>query len=227
MLALWIRIVRNQHGLGLQVLGFLVLGQRVCLCGRSYSWRRRLWASLVRKREIQAQEKHVLRLYQRFQSFGRAKSDVARTDCDRRSQCRWDVDWGDVVFGAGDLSDCVCRRALCGCDQYDDGCVDSVDGQVSVLCWSWEGGLRVGVSALVELANIRLYPSILKSSEYEEWGNPNKTDFFDYMLSYSPYDNVKAGAKMPNILVKTGLWDPRVQYWEPRLVFETMLLCCV
>jgi oligopeptidase B len=35
------------------------------------------------------------------------------------------------------------------------------------------------------------------------------------MLSYSPYDNVAAGVKMPNILVKTGLWDPRVQYYEP------------
>lgn len=35
------------------------------------------------------------------------------------------------------------------------------------------------------------------------------------MLSYSPYDNVKPSAKLPTILVKTGLWDPRVQYWEP------------
>jgi len=50
--------------------------------------------------------------------------------------------------------------------------------------------------------------------EYDEWGNPNDEKFFDYMLSYSPYDNVKAQA-YPNILITAGLYDTRVQYWEP------------
>ena len=54
----------------------------------------------------------------------------------------------------------------------------------------------------------------LTSGEWDEWGNPNEKEFYDYMLSYSPYDNVR---KMgyPNILVTTGLHDSQVQYWEP------------
>jgi oligopeptidase B len=54
----------------------------------------------------------------------------------------------------------------------------------------------------------------LTVTEYEEWGNPSDKQFFDYMLSYSPYDNV-AERRYPNILVTAGLNDPRVQYWEP------------
>ena len=50
--------------------------------------------------------------------------------------------------------------------------------------------------------------------EYDEWGNPNDEQFFEYMLSYSPYDNVEA-KNYPNLLVTAGLNDPRVQYWEP------------
>jgi oligopeptidase B len=54
----------------------------------------------------------------------------------------------------------------------------------------------------------------LTTGEYDEWGNPNKKEYFDYMLSYSPYDNVKAQA-YPNMYVATGLHDSQVQYWEP------------
>ncbi|MDR2906365.1 MAG: S9 family peptidase [Bacteroidales bacterium] len=54
----------------------------------------------------------------------------------------------------------------------------------------------------------------LTTGEYEEWGNPNEKDYFDYMLSYSPYDNVKA-QNYPNMLVTTGYHDSQVQYWEP------------
>ena len=54
----------------------------------------------------------------------------------------------------------------------------------------------------------------LTVTEYEEWGNPNELEFYDYMKSYSPYDNVKAAA-YPAILVTAGLNDPRVSYWEP------------
>lgn len=50
--------------------------------------------------------------------------------------------------------------------------------------------------------------------EYDEWGNPNDKTYFDYMLSYSPYDNIEK-KDYPNILVTAGLNDPRVQYWEP------------
>ena len=54
----------------------------------------------------------------------------------------------------------------------------------------------------------------LTVGEYEEWGNPEDKRFFEYMKSYSPYDNVKRG-RYPHMLVTGGLNDPRVPYWEP------------
>ncbi|MGI9237268.1 MAG: S9 family peptidase [Woeseiaceae bacterium] len=54
----------------------------------------------------------------------------------------------------------------------------------------------------------------LTTGEWDEWGDPHKKEFYDYMLSYSPYDNVRE-TDYPNILVTTGLHDSQVQYWEP------------
>lgn len=54
----------------------------------------------------------------------------------------------------------------------------------------------------------------LTTGEYEEWGNPNNKKYYEYMLSYSPYDNVKALA-YPNLFVTTGLNDSQVPFWEP------------
>lgn len=54
----------------------------------------------------------------------------------------------------------------------------------------------------------------LTTFEYDEWGNPNDPTYYDYMLSYSPYDNVTAQA-YPHLLVTSGLHDSQVQYWEP------------
>ncbi len=54
----------------------------------------------------------------------------------------------------------------------------------------------------------------LTTGEYDEWGNPNEKASYDYMLSYSPYDQVEA-QNYPNILVTTGLHDSQVQYYEP------------
>jgi oligopeptidase B len=67
----------------------------------------------------------------------------------------------------------------------------------------------------VDVINTMLDESIpLTVTEFEEWGNPKNKEYFDYMLSYSPYDNVEAKA-YPNLLITAGLNDPRVQYWEP------------
>jgi oligopeptidase B len=67
----------------------------------------------------------------------------------------------------------------------------------------------------VDVVTTMLDESIpLTTGEYEEWGNPNKKDYYDYMLSYSPYDNVEKKAYC-NLLVTTGLHDSQVQYWEP------------
>jgi oligopeptidase B len=54
----------------------------------------------------------------------------------------------------------------------------------------------------------------LTTLEYEEWGNPQERDYYEYMLSYSPYDNVESRA-YPPLLATTGLWDSQVQYYEP------------
>ena len=54
----------------------------------------------------------------------------------------------------------------------------------------------------------------LTTGEFDEWGNPKKKKYYDYMLSYSPYDNVEA-KNYPNILITTGFYDSQVQYWEP------------
>ncbi|KAI8613391.1 peptidase S9A prolyl oligopeptidase domain protein beta-propeller [Chytriomyces sp. MP71] len=72
----------------------------------------------------------------------------------------------------------------------------------------------------VDVINTMMDETIpLTVNEYEEWGNPNDQEYFDYMISYSPYDNIKAGVKSrikyPNMFVKAGINDPRVQYWEP------------
>ncbi|MFQ5570239.1 MAG: S9 family peptidase [Rhodothermales bacterium] len=67
----------------------------------------------------------------------------------------------------------------------------------------------------VDVVTTMLDDSIpLTTSEYDEWGNPNDKEYYDYMLSYSPYDNVEAKS-YPNLLVTTGLHDSQVQYWEP------------
>ncbi len=76
---------------------------------------------------------------------------------------------------------------------------------------------RVLVSQVpfVDVVTTMLDPSIpLTTNEYDEWGNPEKKAFYDYIVTYSPYDNLKPHA-YPAIFVGTGLWDSQVQYWEP------------
>ncbi|MBE0364733.1 oligopeptidase B [Pseudoalteromonas ulvae UL12] len=78
--------------------------------------------------------------------------------------------------------------------------------------------LYKGVAAhvpFVDVVTTMLDESIpLTTNEYDEWGNPNDKTYYDYMLSYSPYDQVKKQA-YPNLLVTTGLHDSQVQYFEP------------
>lgn len=67
----------------------------------------------------------------------------------------------------------------------------------------------------VDVINTMLDPDLpLTVIEYEEWGNPNEKDVFEYILSYSPYENVEA-KHYPHLMVTAGLNDPRVGYWEP------------
>jgi oligopeptidase B len=92
------------------------------------------------------------------------------------------------------------------------------------------GGLLVGAVAnlapdkyrvilsqvpFVDVVTTMLDPSIpLTTNEYDEWGNPDEARYYDYMLTYSPYDQLSA-RRYPAMYVYTGLWDSQVQYWEP------------
>lgn len=92
------------------------------------------------------------------------------------------------------------------------------------------GGLLVGAVAnmapekyqgivahvpFVDVVTTMLDESIpLTTNEFDEWGNPKNSEYYDYMLAYSPYDQVEA-KDYPAILVTSGLWDSQVQYWEP------------
>ncbi len=73
----------------------------------------------------------------------------------------------------------------------------------------------VAAVPFVDVVTTMLDDSIpLTTGEYDEWGNPNEKEYYEYMKSYSPYDNVIA-QDYPNMLVTTGLHDSQVQYWEP------------
>ena len=75
-------------------------------------------------------------------------------------------------------------------------------------------GIVAGVP-FVDVVTTMLDESIpLTTNEFDEWGNPKKKEFYDYMLSYSPYDNLRA-QDYPAIFVHSGLWDSQVQYYEP------------
>ncbi|WP_104733806.1 S9 family peptidase [Hanstruepera ponticola] len=77
----------------------------------------------------------------------------------------------------------------------------------------WNG--IIAAVPFVDIVSTMLDESIpLTTFEFDEWGNPKDKTYYDYMLSYSPYDNVEAKA-YPNMLITTGYWDSQVQYWEP------------
>ncbi len=73
----------------------------------------------------------------------------------------------------------------------------------------------VAAVPFVDVVTTMLDDSIpLTTGEYDEWGNPNEKEYYDYMKSYSPYDQAEA-KDYPHMLVTTGLHDSQVQYWEP------------
>jgi oligopeptidase B len=77
----------------------------------------------------------------------------------------------------------------------------------------WRG--VVSAVPFVDVVTTMLDETIpLTTFEFDEWGNPKNKEYYDYMLSYSPYDNIEK-KDYPNILVTSGYWDSQVQYWEP------------
>jgi oligopeptidase B len=105
----------------------------------------------------------------------------------------------------------------------------SSEGEI-IISGGSAGGMLVGASlnlaphlfkaAVADVPFVDVLNTMLDSSlpltpiEYEEWGNPEDPDYYHYMKSYSPYDNVERKA-YPHLLVTSGLNDPRVTYWEP------------
>ena len=77
----------------------------------------------------------------------------------------------------------------------------------------WNG--VIAAVPFVDVINTMWDESIpLTTGEFDEWGNPKDKPYYDYIKSYSPYDNVKK-LDYPNLLITTGYWDSQVQYWEP------------
>tara|TARA_B100000579_G_scaffold322516_1_gene272275 strand:- start:2110 stop:4206 length:2097 start_codon:yes stop_codon:yes gene_type:complete len=77
----------------------------------------------------------------------------------------------------------------------------------------WKGA--IAAVPFVDVVTTMLDPSIpLTSNEWDEWGNPINEDYYHYMLSYSPYDQI-SDMNYPNMLVTSGFFDSQVQYWEP------------
>ena len=94
----------------------------------------------------------------------------------------------------------------------------SAGGLLMGVIANTDGMLYKGIIAavpFVDVVSTMLDESIpLTTGEFDEWGNPKVKTFYDYMLSYSPYDNVSK-QDYPNMMVTTGLHDSQVQYWEP------------
>jgi oligopeptidase B len=94
----------------------------------------------------------------------------------------------------------------------------SAGGLLVTACMTMRPDLFKAVIAkvpFVDVVNSMSDPSIpLTTHEYDEWGNPAVREHFEYMLSYSPYDNLRATA-YPHLLLTAGFNDPRVGYWEP------------
>lgn len=115
-----------------------------------------------------------------------------------------------------------CAKALCEKNYtspkhlYAQG--GSAGGLLMGAVMNMEPNLWNGIIAgvpFVDVVSTMLDESIpLTTGEFDEWGNPKEKVYYDYMKSYSPYDNIEAKA-YPNLLITTGYWDSQVQYWEP------------
>jgi oligopeptidase B len=119
-----------------------------------------------------------------------------------------------------DFIDCgefLVKEKYCAKDQlYAAG--GSAGGLLMGAIVNMAPGMWRGILAAVPFVDVvttMLDESIpLTTGEYDEWGNPNDKTYYDYIKSYSPYDNVEA-KDYPAMLVTTGLHDSQVQYWEP------------
>jgi len=135
---------------------------------------------------------------------------------------RW-YDDGRVLRKKNSFFDFVdVTEALVAGRYADPGRVFALGGSAGGLLVGAVANLRpdlyrgiVAAVPFVDVVTSMLDESIpLTTGEFDEWGDPKQREAYEYMLSYSPYDQVRAQA-YPHLLVTTGLWDSQVQYWEP------------
>jgi len=116
-----------------------------------------------------------------------------------------------------DVTHFLVQQGYAGADKvfaYGGSAGGLLMGAVADQCPECYRGVIAAVP-FVDVVTTMLDESIpLTSNEFDEWGNPKEKKYYDYMLSYSPYDNVQKKA-YPAMLVTTGLWDSQVQYFEP------------
>ncbi len=136
---------------------------------------------------------------------------------------RWWYDDGKLLKKMNTFNDFIdCGKALVEKGYADPARMYAMGGSAGGLLvgavMNLAPDLFHGVVAqvpFVDVVTTMLDESIpLTTGEYDEWGNPNVQEYYEYMLSYSPYDNVAAQA-YPNLLVTTSLHDSQVQYFEP------------
>jgi len=194
--------------------------------------------SLVYKNELKKQEGNPLLLYA-YGSYGYSRDADFRSHrlslLDRgfiyaiahvrggQEMGRWWYEDGKLLNKKNTFSDFIaCAEHLIN-EKYTTEKMlfargGSAGGLLMGAILNMSPGLFKGVIANVpwlDVITTMLDPDIpLTSSEYDEWGDPNKKEYYDYMLSYSPYDQVSA-QDYPATLVTTGLHDSQVQYWEP------------
>ncbi|CAM9371202.1 unnamed protein product, partial [Chrysoparadoxa australica] len=135
----------------------------------------------------------------------------------------WYEDYGKFLTKRNTFTDFIaCAEHLCS--------IKATKAASLAICGRSAGGLLIGAVVnmapqlfkvavadvpFVDVCNTMADASIpLTVTEWQEWGNPNEEKYYDYMMSYSPYDGVKEQA-YPAMLVTGGLNDPRVAYWEP------------
>ena len=116
-----------------------------------------------------------------------------------------------------DVTDALVRQGYAAPDRVAASGGSAGGLLMGVIANQAPGKYRVIVSQVpfVDVVTTMLDPSIpLTTNEYDEWGNPEDKQYYDYILGYSPYDNIRR-QDYPAIFIGTGLWDSQVQYWEP------------
>lgn len=135
---------------------------------------------------------------------------------------KW-YDTGKMLNKKNTFNDFIdCAEGLLNTEYATEGKLYAMGGSAGGLLMGAVVNMRpdlwngvIAAVPFVDVVTTMLDESIpLTTGEYDEWGNPNEEEYYHYIKSYSPYDNIEE-KEYPNMLVTTGLHDSQVQYWEP------------